>query len=247
MIKGKSNLLGMTKLLVATGSGPGPIVEVINLDDSNPDLACEDLPDFPLYIGYATGQLYNKKYPVICGGESALSNYSTSCECHAFRDGAWQPIQSLSECKSGLASAVFSNPNGEEDDILLITGGRKDVYSALSTVESFDGTLWNQTIFADLPTTIDMHCMVKINNTMLMQIGGTVDASYSGATESTYLFDVIQNKWIPGPKLNVPRINHSCAVMIWANPNTGIEEQVRFNLEKDDQTAIAKIKIFCLI
>jgi hypothetical protein len=225
VIKGKSNFSGITKLLVATGSGPGPIVEVINLDDSNPDLVCEDLPDFPLYIGFATGQLYNRKYPVICGGESALSNYSTRCECYSFRDGAWQSIQSLSECKSGLASAVFPNPNKEEDDILLIIGGRMDIYTALSTVESFDGTLWNQTIFADLPTTIDMHCMVKINNTMLMQ-SGTVNGSYSGATGSTYFFDVIQNKWSSGPKLNVPRIFQSCAVMNWVNPNTGNEEQV---------------------
>jgi hypothetical protein len=84
-----------------------------------------------------------------------------------------------------------------------------------------------------------MHCMVKINPTMLMQIGGTIDASYSGATERTYFFDIIQNKWSSGPKLNVPRILQSCAVMNWVNPNTGNEEQVKFNIEKDDLTATA--------
>jgi len=170
----------MTKLLVATGNRSGAAsVEVVNLDDSNPDLICENLPDFPFGIRFATGQLYNRKTPIICGG----SGSSYHCECHSLKDGAWQSIQSLNECRDALASAVFSNPNNNEgDDILLITGGY-DGSTTLSTVESFDGNVWNQNIFADLPTTIELHCMVKINNTMLLQIGGTIDTSYAGTTD----------------------------------------------------------------
>ncbi len=137
-------------------------------------------------------------------------------------------IEGLKECRSAAASAIFSNPNtnDDDDDILLIAGGRKDGSTALSTVESFGGTVWNQTIFVELPTTILVHCMVKINDTMLFQIGGTVDGSYPGTTDDTYFFDIIQNKWIPGPKLNVGR--HSCAVMNWINPDTNNEEQVSY-------------------
>jgi hypothetical protein len=83
-------------------------------------------------------------------------------------------------------------------------------------------------MFADLPTTIQGHCMVKINNTMLLQIGGTIDFSYAGTTDKTYFCDIIQNKWISGPKLNAGRIHHSCAVMNWINPNTGTPEKVRY-------------------
>jgi hypothetical protein len=211
--------LEMTKLLVATGYRGGLLasVEVVNLDESNPDLICG--------INFATGQLYNRKLPIICGGYDGSSSH---CECHSFKDGAWQSIQSLNECRVYSASAVFSNPNNNEDDnILLITGGRKEG-SVLSTVESFDGNLWNQTMFSDLPTTIDGHCMVKINNTMLLQIGGSIDGYYSGTTENTYFLNIIQNKWIPGPKLNVGRVDHSCAVMNWMNPNTDSVEKVRY-------------------
>jgi hypothetical protein len=218
----------MTKLLVATGyrSGAGALasVEVVNLDESNPDLICDNLPDLPFGINFATGQLYNRKLPIICGGYAS----STYCECHSLKDGTWQSIQSLNECRAYSASAVFSNPNNnEDDDILLITGGY-DGSKVLSTVESFDGKVWNQTMFADLPTTIQGHCMVKINNTMLLQIGGTIDNSYDGTTDKTYFFDIIQNKWILGPKLNVGRIYHSCAVMNWMNPETDSVEKVRY-------------------
>ena len=217
----------MTKLLVATGyrSGTGQLasVEVVNLDNSNPDLNCENLPDFPFGIKFATGQLFNRKTPIICGGLASGSH----CECHSLKDGAWQSINSLNECRDALASAVFSNPNNNEgDDILLITGGY-DGSTTLSTVESFDGNVWSQTMFADLLTSIQGHCMVKINNTMLLQIGGTIDNSYDGTTDKTYFFDIILNEWIAGPKLNVGRIYHSCAVMNWMNPETDSVEKVR--------------------
>ncbi len=84
-------------------------------------------------------------------------------------------------------------------------------------------------MFSNLPTAVEFHCMVKINNTILLQIGGTVNNSYySGITENTHFFDIILNEWIPGPKLNAGRIHHSCAVMNWINPNTGTPEKVRY-------------------
>ncbi len=214
--------LGMTKLLVATGSGAS--VEIVNLDESNPDYICDNLPDFPFSIQFATGQLYNRKTPIICGGAGG----SYHCECQSLKDGAWQSIHSLNECKYALASALVSNPNNnDEDDILLIAGGY-DGSTTLSTVETFDGNLWNLTMFAVLPTKIMIHCMVKINNTMLLQIGGTVDSTFQGTTQNTYFFDIILNKWTSGPKLNIGRIEHSCAVMNWMNPETDSVEKVRY-------------------
>ena len=215
--------------MVATGSGPGPNVEIANLDDSNPDLVCEDLPDYPFYVSRATGQLYNNKYPVICGGEISYPKYVTICDCFSLKDGSWKGIASLTECRDSAASALFSNPNNNEEDILLITGGRngRNGRNASSTVESFDGKIWSRNVFAHLPTPISDHCLVKINNTMLLQIGGTLDTSYSGATANTYFFDILMNMWSPGPELNVGRIQPSCEVMNWMNPDTGIEEKVR--------------------
>ncbi len=67
---------------------------------------------------------------------------------------------------------------------------------------------------------------------MLLQIGGSVDNLYAGLTENTYFFDIIQNKWISGPKLNVGRVQHSCAVMNWVNPKTNTVEKVKYLLIK---------------
>ena len=53
------DLLGMTKLLVGTGTFDGlQSVEVVNLDEANPDLICDNLPDIPVGPYRATGQLF---------------------------------------------------------------------------------------------------------------------------------------------------------------------------------------------
>ena len=172
----------MTKLLVANGYNSGilnPIlksVEVINLDESNPNLICDNLPDLPTTIHRAIGHLYVKTTPIICGGYTNV--YSS--ECHTFVNGTWMSSPSLNEARGYSASVIFSSEGRVEDDIILITGGQNNVEGVLSTVESFDGQIWNETMFADLPTTILLHCMVKINNSMLMLIGGTIDNYYSG-------------------------------------------------------------------
>jgi hypothetical protein len=70
------------------------------------------------------------------------------------------------------------------------------------------------------------HCLVKINDTMLMQISGSVSVLFEDTTDRTYFFDIIQNKWTSGPDLNYGRVYHSCGVMNWMNPNTGMEEKV---------------------
>ena len=101
----------MTKLLVANGYNSGilnPIlksVEVINLDESNPNLICEDLPDLPIAIYGAIGHLYVKTTPIICGGYTGSYN----SECHTFVNGTWMSSPSLDETKGYSASAIFSS------------------------------------------------------------------------------------------------------------------------------------------
>jgi hypothetical protein len=47
----------MTKLLVATGAYNLKSAEIVNLDDSDPDLVCDDLPDLPADLFGAVGHL----------------------------------------------------------------------------------------------------------------------------------------------------------------------------------------------
>ncbi len=214
----------MTKLLVATGyaysSGTLQSVEVVNLDESNPNLICDNLPDFPIGMIRAIGHLYAKTTPIVCGG-------AWTSDCFTFYHGNWMFSSSLNERRIHTASAIFSNSSNEEDDIILITGGLNvnDAFSPLSSVESFDGKIWNQIIFASLPTTLYSHCMVKIDNSLLFLIGGVIENT-PDASSNTYFFDVLNNQWISGPQLNIKRYEHSCGVIHWTNPNNGIAQAV---------------------
>jgi hypothetical protein len=183
----------MTKLLVATGQISGTSlasVEIINLDD--PNLVCDNLPDLAVSIIAPTGQLFAKQLPIICGGTGS----KLYCNCHSYGNQSWQSIPSLRECKFGSASADLANPNMNETNIILVTGGHNG--SLVSTVESYDGKQWNQTMFVQLPEAVFYHCLVKINNTMLLQMGGSHGGGAAGGTKNTYFFDTVQNKWISG-------------------------------------------------
>ncbi len=191
-------------------------VEVVNLDETNPNVTCKNLPDMPLGLWGATGQLFQGKTPIICGGGNGADYRS---DCHSFKNGTWNQIASLSEQKYWSASATFLYG---KDEILLMTGGKNGT-ELYSTVESFDGQIWNRETFTDLPESVFLHCLVKINNSMLLQIGGSY---YSTQTGKTYFFDINENKWLPGPTLKQPRQFHSCGVMNWINPETGTEEKI---------------------
>ena len=83
------------KLLVTTGYPyeNGQKSELIDL--LNPGSVCEDLPDFPIQVGAASGGLLLNNQPLICGGLS--SNYELQCyivgnghfKLHLLQDRAW--------------------------------------------------------------------------------------------------------------------------------------------------------------
>jgi hypothetical protein len=185
----------MTKLLVASGrvsDNPLASVEIINLDELHPNLICENLPDLKLPMFSSTGKLLNDQFPIICGGVGS----SYYCDCQTYVNSSWHSIPSLHECKYGSASVAFANPNMIADEVLLVTGGYTGL--VLSTTESYDGEEWNQTMFAQLPTNIFFHCLEKINNTMLLQMGGSVTDNPAGTTTNTYFLDILENKWTSG-------------------------------------------------
>ena len=193
----------MTKLLAATGYiGGGSTVEVVNLDSSNPNLVCDNLPDFPFVLHGAVGHLFRGTTLIICGG---ASNIQFENRCHSLENGAWKSMPSTNETRHGTSSAVLSQTGSEMDDILIIAGG----YPPTSSVESFDGKIWNETKFSKMPTTFNMGCMVKINNSMLMSIGGAKFSDPNDPVGETNFFNVIENKWFAGPQLNIPRLWNS--------------------------------------
>jgi hypothetical protein len=181
----------MTKLLVANGGENLKSVEIINLDADSPNLICDNLPDFPLGLRGTTGHLYAGSKPIICGGFDF--NSQESCKCYEYLDGNWVSVASLKDCRRFSVSVLFTKDNNE--DILFIAGGAYDT-TAIDTVESFDGSEWDQETFADMPNTLWLHCMVKINDSFLFIAGGL--EGYSNVQRKTYFFNVDENLWSSG-------------------------------------------------
>ena len=207
----------MTKLLVAYGySGDQNTVEIVNLDPSHPELICDNLPNLPENRHAATGQLYKGTLPTVCGGYGIGAGYFS--DCHQFQNGTWNPIASMSGKKSQMESFVVSK---DDEESFVVAGGWYG--EGLSTAESFDGQKWNEDQFEDLPEPVFRHCLVKVNNTMLISTGGRINSDYSG---NTNVLNVLDNTWTPGPQLRDPRSEHTCGVMNWKNPDTGSQEKV---------------------
>jgi hypothetical protein len=118
---------------------------------------------------------------ILCGGYIS-GGYNR--ECFNFFNGTWKSSPSVNQNRAYSASAVFSNLTKAEDDIIIITAGFNGL--VLSTVESFDEKIWNQEMFMDLPKPIYSHCMIKINNSMLLLIGGLFEKAESSASSCTY-------------------------------------------------------------
>ena len=161
----------MTKLLVATGLGHDRLktAEVIDLD--RPNQTCKNLPDLPLAIAQATGHLYQKQFPIICGGRDSALKFH--CHCHVFKNGVWTQTTGLRVCRGFSSSALISQP--ATNDVIVMTGGwggppddpqhqtLVDYGSEfLSRVESYNGSQWTESVFPNLPIRNRGHCLIKV-------------------------------------------------------------------------------------
>jgi hypothetical protein len=89
---------------------------------------------------------------------------------------------------------------------LLVTGGYDASYSYLSCVEMLKEEGWESNI-PSLPVTIYHHCMVPVNSTTVMVIGGGQNGQISG---KTFYFTFGEESWTEGPELKIKRYGHSC-------------------------------------
>ena len=93
---------------------------------------------------------------------------------------------------------------------LIITGGGNDgigINGISHSGESLTHRGWRPDI-PSLPARIYFHCMVSLNETSVLLIGGASEHSKSSAT---YVFNQDTNEWTEGPSLKYGRHHHSCA------------------------------------
>ncbi len=99
--------------------------------------------------------------------------------------------------------------------VKFTTGGYDKNYKDLKSVETFDGDVWKHQ--QNLPFVVYEHCMVKINSSTLLSIGGqdgTKDIS------NTFFYNAQLNKWTAGPFLRNSRSALSCGLLTWKNPDS---------------------------
>jgi hypothetical protein len=93
-----------------------------------------------------------------------------------------------------------------QDGKLLVTGGLDGSGISLSSAEMLTKVGWERNI-PSLPVTIFRHCMVTVNSTTVMVIGGGQNEQRSG---KTFYFTFGEKSWTEGPELKNKRGWHSC-------------------------------------
>ncbi len=94
-----------------------------------------------------------------------------------------------------------------QDGKLLVTGGDDASFSAnLNSAEMLTEEGWESNI-PTLPVTIIYHCIVTVNSTTVMAVGGGQNNQYSG---KTFYFTFGEESWTEGPELENKRRWHSC-------------------------------------
>jgi hypothetical protein len=188
---------GFSKLLICGGYDPyTDTCEVINLE--TPASTCKNSPSFPTEVSEAIGGLEFKGNPILCGGSQ---NQYSSNKCYFLENNEWVAFASMSSKRVGAAAAQL------KDGKLLVTGGRDASESSLNSAESLTGEGWESNI-PSLPVTIIRHCMVTVNSTTVVVIGGGQNGlDYSG---KTFYFTFGDESWTEGPELKNERNGHSC-------------------------------------
>ena len=135
------------------------------------------------------------------------------CDCHALINRSWTQIANMTTCRHWVQGVSMSVADSEE--LFHIPGG-----VGIASVDSFNGYTWNQTQVSNLPDTFYGYCLVKINSSSLLLIGGSHKSDPYGVRSSTYFHDSISNTWRSGPNLQLPRMFHACAVLNWKNESS---------------------------
>jgi hypothetical protein len=188
-------------VMVTTGKDWGSKkTELIDLAD--PSKVCQQsgLEDYRFDKVYsASGGLLNNNVALICGGYRYAWSTPKQGKCFAINDG--NVTVELAKPRSDAASVVL---NG---NTLWLTGGFLHNGRTQSTeFVNLTGT----TPGPDLPLKVNKHCLVRLNETTVILIGGNLDQYI--ISKATYYYNVGSKGWISGPSLKMERKSHSCAV-----------------------------------
>jgi hypothetical protein len=187
-------ITGFSKLLICGGYYTDTC-EVINLASSAS--TCNNPPNLPASVYKAIGGLGFNGNPILCGG---YQNNSFSDKCFSLEKNEWVSLASMNSVRVAAAAAQL------KDGKLLVTGGYDGTLFSLNSADMLTEEGWESNI-PSLPVAIYGHCMVTVNSSTVMVIGGYQNDQISG---KTFFFTSGEESWTQGPELKSSRVNTAC-------------------------------------
>ncbi len=161
---------------------------------------CQGLPNLPIVPYASFGGLILQDYPLFCG-----NNWTPEEKCFSYKDARWQKEHKLMRTNESGLSLCSPSPFLQNPHSLLVVGEGGDV----NTIEHFSENYWRKDL-PKLPVTLNHGCIIKINSTTVMVIGGKQNGTIS---DKTFFLTKNRSVWIDGPKLLIPRYGHVCGMI----------------------------------
>ena len=154
--------------MVATGDGSssvGDSVETIRIledkDGVRVETCSQTVPTYPLKIHSAAGATLINGEPLICGGYYRIER------CYQLNRNQWQEAPQLPSGREGLRMATT-------DQTTFISGGYDG--SRLNEFHQLKDGSWHS--LSPLPIKVADQCLVALNTTHLLNIGGRKSNGY---------------------------------------------------------------------
>ena len=156
-----------TDIMVATGyDSPSSLdsVETIRILEAKDEVTvetCLQSPSYPLKVEFAAGATLINGDPLICGGGPYTD------KCYKLVKNQWQEAPQLPLARYGLKMATT-------DQTTFISGGYDGNW--LNEFHQLKGGSWHS--LSPMPIKVRYHCLVALNSTHLLNIGG-YDSNYN--------------------------------------------------------------------
>ncbi len=181
----------------AGSSSEATVSEIIDLEDASNK--CEHYFPFPNpdgVVGAAYGLLEGKT-PFVCGGEVDFPLSTRNCYVLGKDD-----VQAEMQIKRKYPASIVI----KQQTTLWVTGGdgSQGPQDTSEYVQPGQDPIFGPT----LPKEMHMHCMIKLNDSLVFFIGG-----YNGdhvVSDRTDIFNLDTKKWSRGPSLLINRYIHTC-------------------------------------
>jgi hypothetical protein len=204
----------MTKVLVTTGGSKKN--EIVDINNQTNVCVPKLWADYPLdkVQGASGGLLTNNNALLICGGGVGPGSLD---DCFSIginsNPHGMQKTATLTQPRAYASSVVLNSTT------LWLTGGLLGSgYTKSTEFVQLTGTSPGP----DLPLEVAGHCLVSLNDTTALLIGGRLQSGTN--SKATWFYNTDHKTWTDGPSLTIGRFFHSCA--LFKSPQHGHTDTV---------------------